>query len=774
MYPIQGTTKNIQTPEPKPVDTEYSKVSATVLNRITNQNLPLYSHPSAPRKDLQKLKEVFQPTDLINAITSLKKRQPSISEGQKCISDIEKMTFQEALKYVRKQEFSPSSRVYLALIKKTPSKIIHFFSQKIPQKYCNSYVVNALLNGFGKAGLFEEAKTLFEAAVIDRIANAVTYNSYIFACGETNHFKEAADTFKAAVTNGIANAVTYHSYISACRKNGYFKEADDAFQTSVKNGIATTDTCNSYISACGKTGHFIEADQAFEAAVNKGLADAVTCSIYIDIYKKMGNFKKVKEIFESAVESKIVDTVTYTLYLSFCVKTNHFKEAGKAFRSAVKNEMAKDITYNIYIDFCGKTNHFKEADETFRLAVENGIATAFTYGSYIDACGRTGHFIEADEAFKAAVNKGMASTVTKNIYIDICVKNGRFKEADEVFRTVTADSFSYSIYIDACGKNSHFQKASEIFKMAVENKMADAVVYNSYINFCGRNGQFEEAKKVFIRAVELQIANNATYHIYINLHLAQTNNILECKNFFKQGKLPLVKTMNADQKALDLHNFSHGSGIVAVDVCFEEHPDLFQLFVITGKGNLEDGNYLTFRDQLIIYIEKFLPWLELELDHVNEGRFLVRRCAEHPLEKEMTEFEKATETFNDAVRRGVATDLTYHTYCDAILGQEGLGLSQLTAVIKQGNLKPIRKNGPNDQKILDLTGFSCGSAVGTIAESFRLYPNIGILTVILGKGDSLLRAQLIKHIKRIPWLEWKLGDEQTTLYVRLRLQCPEK
>ena len=725
----------------------------------------------------------FECRALMEAITSSKKRQPSKNESFKCVADIEKMSFQDGLTHINNQSFSADSYIYVALIKKMPSDLLYSFSQKIPKTKDNIAGINNLLNALGKAHQFKEAKELFETAIEEGMTNSITYNSYITLCGKNDLFEETTNAFQAAVRNKMANEVTYNSYASFCEGINRFKELNEAFELAVQNNLASFTLYNHYITICGKTHHFKEADKAFELAVKTKRADPATYTAYMDICGKTGNFEKAKEIFSLAVEKKMLDAVIYTVYISICIKNNRFQEATEVFNKAVANKLLKTATYDIYIDFCGKTGHFQEADEAFKLAIKNKMAKATTYGCHIDACGRTGHFQEAHETFEMARKNGIVTTAMNNIYMNACAKNGQLKEADELFRTTTIDAFSYSTLIDACGKSGKLQKAEELFELAVRDGMADPVVYNSYINTCRESGQFEEAAKAFATAVRLQKTNHATYHIYIDVHLAHNNNILECKNILKQGKLPFVHKIRNDQIELDLHGFSHGSGVVALASYFEENPDLFQLTVITGKGCLEDGNYLAFRNQLTLYIGKFLPWLEAKSNPTNDGNLFVRRRAdsEEYHDKLITlrnnkKFEQASQVFNDAVSNNLATDRIYHTYCDIILLQKGSGeskLPQLTALLHQGNLKPIKTLNAAHQKTLDLTGFSYGSAVGAIAELFLTDPKMDVLRIIPGNGvldevdTGFFRAQLGSYISLIPWLECRPDPEnEQILYVR--------
>jgi len=247
-----------------------------------------------------------------------------------------------------------------------------------------------------------------------------------------------------------------------------------------------------------------------------------------------------------------------------------------------------------------------------------------TYNSYIDAAGKNGQFDEAQRAFDEAVQRKLANVVTYSSYIDAAGKNGRFDEAQRVFEAAIqerlANAVTYNSYIDAAGKNGQFDEAQRVFKAAIQERLANVVTYSSYIDAAGKNGQFEEAQRAFDEAVQRKLANDITYHVFIDV-LVNRRNFKEAVNIFKSGKLPSTiresKENNVD--VLDLHGFSHGSGIVAVSLHLQKiSANITRLKIITGKGHLETNNYLSFRENMQKYLKLYRN-LEAKVDPKNAG-----------------------------------------------------------------------------------------------------------------------------------------------------------
>ena len=130
-------------------------------------------------------------------------------------------------------------------------------------------------------------------------------------------------------------------------------------------------------------------------------------------------------------------------------------------------------------------------------------------------------------------------------------------------------------------------------------------------------------------AVRRSIANSITYHIYIDL-LVQRKDYNEANRIFDAGKLALVKKIVNKKKAIDLHNFSHGSGFLAIQRALQQlPPGESELVIITGKGCKEDGNYLSFRTELQKKIENEFNNLIYLVDSHNQGILLVQRLVDN-------------------------------------------------------------------------------------------------------------------------------------------------
>jgi pentatricopeptide repeat protein len=179
---------------------------------------------------------------------------------------------------------------------------------------------------------------------------------------------------------------------------------------------------------------------------------------------------------------------------------------------------------------------------------------------------------------------------------------------------------NYTVFLKQADQAGNFAKASEIF-MKIKQR-ADTFTYNSFINAAGKNGKFEEAKAAFEMACDLKINDFITTHIYIDI-LVQMGFFNEARAICNRTQLP-HPPITQDNK-LDLHHYSHGTGFLAVSRFLANHPRLNSLGVVCGKGCKEDGNYLTFRADLVKLAQKHLKEWTVKLIEQNEGEIQLVR-----------------------------------------------------------------------------------------------------------------------------------------------------
>jgi pentatricopeptide repeat protein len=167
-------------------------------------------------------------------------------------------------------------------------------------------------------------------------------------------------------------------------------------------------------------------------------------------------------------------------------------------------------------------------------------------------------------------------------------------------------------------------KAQKAFEEAKAARLANAVTYSSFIDAAGKNGKFEEAQKAFKEAKNKRLADAVSDQIYIDI-LVHTNRMEEARQVFDAAHFALKSKTENGISMLDLHGFSHGAGLLFLLQYIVKHPKTQRFGLIPGIGCREDGNYLTFRAELGMYIDVHIKGWKQSVDEKNEGVLFMQR-----------------------------------------------------------------------------------------------------------------------------------------------------
>ncbi|EFJ21332.1 hypothetical protein SELMODRAFT_106991, partial [Selaginella moellendorffii] len=125
-------------------------------------------------------------------------------------------------------------------------------------------VGNSLVNMYGKFGLVEEARTVFESMVA---RNTVTWNTLIGAYTQNGHSREALVLYKLAKESGVKMSyVTYVVALGACSTLGQGREGREIQQRIKAEGLQTNAcVANALITMYGRCGSLVDAREVFDA-----------------------------------------------------------------------------------------------------------------------------------------------------------------------------------------------------------------------------------------------------------------------------------------------------------------------------------------------------------------------------------------------------------------------------------------------------------------------------------------------------------------------------
>ncbi len=150
------------------------------------------------------------------------------------------------------------------------------------------------------------------------------------------------------------------------------------------------------------------------------------------------------------------------------------------------------------------------------------------------------------------------------------------------------------------------------------------VTFTSFIDAAGKNGKIDWAKEAFEEAKKCKLADVVTFNIFIDVLFTQ-GLIAEAKTIFDEAKFSYVTKIENGIQCIDLHGYSHGAGILAMQKFLEDYPMLSSCLIISGKGLHNLVNYGVLCNKLVDYIYKKFPNWNCIVNDQNEGVVILTR-----------------------------------------------------------------------------------------------------------------------------------------------------
>ncbi len=502
-------------------------------------------------------------------------------------------------------------------------------------------------------------------------------------------FSQLEKVFVEARNSGAASTITYTTFIKIARQYGRFDLALRAFgemSPHNPNGKVKADaqTYNTFLDAGDLEGADLSSDEKVKrfsilekafAEAKKGFANAITYTTFLKIAGQYGRFdvamKALNEMLPFDPNAAVhAENRTYNAFFEAAdiegikitdeEKEKRFPLVGKAFIQARDHGKADIYTYNCYIRIAGQYGRFELALAAYHEMLPHNPkgkvqANGVTYSVLLEAADlaeipleietKRVRFSHIENAFKAAKDRGFANTINTSTFIKVAGHYGRFDLALETFNQmrprnpnglIEADKKTYLAIIEAASlegialsaseQSARFALIEKAFAEAKSLGYADHITCNAFIKVAGQYGRLDLALATF--AKERGQLDDIGYHVMIDglfksgtpKDLQNANELLKQRNL-----LPPLKIQDG-YVSIDLHGYSHGSGILAMYEVFRTTPSIKELQVITGRGSEQRGNYLTFREEMGRYIEARSKNYSCSLHPSNQGVLIVRRA----------------------------------------------------------------------------------------------------------------------------------------------------
>ncbi|CAN6897611.1 unnamed protein product [Brassica oleracea] len=193
---------------------------------------------------------------------------------------------------------------------------------------CSTVTYNTILDGYGKAGMFEEMENVLADMIEDgdSLPDVFTLNSIIGSYGNGGNIKKMESWYNRFQLMGVEpDITTFNVLILSFGKAGMYKKMSSVMDYMEKRFFSpTVVTYNIVIETFGKAGRIEKMEDVFRKMKYRGVKpNSITYCSLVDAYSKAGLVGKIDSVLRQVVNSDVVlDTVFFNCII------NAYGEAG--------------------------------------------------------------------------------------------------------------------------------------------------------------------------------------------------------------------------------------------------------------------------------------------------------------------------------------------------------------------------------------------------------------------------------------------------------------
>ncbi|CAL0326223.1 unnamed protein product [Lupinus luteus] len=217
---------------------------------------------------------------------------------------------------------------------------------------CNSVTYNTIIDGYGKAGMFEH----MENSLMDMVENGncqpdiFTLNSFVGAYGNAGKIDKMEKWYDEFKLMGIKPDIkTFNMMIKSYGKVGMYDKMKLVMDFMKKRFFSPTIvTYNTVIEVFGKAGEIEKMDTQFMKMKHLGVKpNSVTYCSLVNAYRKAGRLDKVDSIMKQVQNSDVVlDTPFFNCVISAYGQLGDLNKMGELFLAMKERHCEPDnITY---------------------------------------------------------------------------------------------------------------------------------------------------------------------------------------------------------------------------------------------------------------------------------------------------------------------------------------------------------------------------------------------------------------------------------------------
>uniref|UniRef100_A0A3Q7EV92 DYW domain-containing protein n=1 Tax=Solanum lycopersicum TaxID=4081 RepID=A0A3Q7EV92_SOLLC len=416
--------------------------------------------------------------------------------------------FHKALQFFDKMKdlrYMPNSVTYTAAISSCArlldierGETIH--RELVDNKFLlDGFVSAALVDMYGKCGLLEKAKEIFEQIPAKSL---VSWNSMISGYSLRGDSKSCIQLLqRMSKENMKPSSVTLSSLLMACSKSTELQHGN----MMAKNNV---EAWNVMISGHVSAGYYLEALAIYNDMKLAGIKpDAITLTSALVSCSQLGALEHGKEIHKCIIDCKLESNeIVMGSLLDMYAKCGAVSEAIEVFDELPERDL---VSWTTMIAAYGSHGQAFEALKLFNGMLHSNVKPdRVAFLAVISACAHAGLVDEGYQYFNLMVSGDgiQPSAEEYSCLIDLLGRAGRLREAYAILQSnsdTREDVELLSALVSACHLHGELEIGEEIAKMLTQKNIDDPSTYVVLDKIYASQNKWNEVRKFRLKMKEL-------------------------------------------------------------------------------------------------------------------------------------------------------------------------------------------------------------------------------------------------------------------------------
>ena len=379
----------------------------------------------------------------------------------------------------------------------------------------NVFVCNAMVAMYGRCGMLDDARQVFDELCVRGIGDVVSWNSIVAAYVQGGNKKNALKMFTRMVDDhricpdvvSIVNILPVYASLSA------WLQGKEIHGFAVRNGLVEdVFVGNAVVDMYAKCGMMDEANKVFERMMVK---DVVSWNAMVTGYSQIGRFEDALALFEKMREEKIeLNVVTWSAVIAGYAQRDHGYEALDVFRQMqVCGSEPNVVTLVSLLSGCASVGTLLHGKETHCYAIKRILNVdgndpgddLMIINGLIDMYAKCKSVKVARMMFDTIATKEK-NVVTWTVMIGGYAQHGEANDALELFSKmlgqeifIKPNAFTIACALMACSRLAALRLGKQIHCYVLRNQYESMVVFvaNCLIDMYSKSGDVDAAQVVF-------------------------------------------------------------------------------------------------------------------------------------------------------------------------------------------------------------------------------------------------------------------------------------